>query len=232
LKLPPDKSKVQERLNELEQYVTVHDMKLNTTKTKIIPFNFSRKYDFVPAIALGGQNLEVVYKTKLLGVICTADCKWNENTKHLVSKANSKVWFLRRLRILGASVETLVDIYKLFVRSHLEFCAPLWSGDLSTKNKRDLERVQKVAMKIILGPRFVSYEDALAVLEEETLEERRIGLCRKFGTKFSSNTHYEHLFPKGITTRTRTTFVEPEFRTKRFGRSAIPHIIRTLNTVE
>ena len=87
-------------------------------------------------------------------------------------------------------------------------------------------------MKIILGPRFVSYEDALAVLEEETLEERRIGLCRKFGTKFSSNPHYEHLFPKGITTRTRTTFVEPEFRTKRFGRSAIPHIIRTLNTVE
>ena len=47
LKLPPDKSKVQERLNELEQYVTVHDMKLNTTKTKIIPFNFTRKHDYI-----------------------------------------------------------------------------------------------------------------------------------------------------------------------------------------
>ena len=47
LKLPPDKSKVQERLNELEQYVMVHDMKLNTTKTKIIPFNFTRKHNYI-----------------------------------------------------------------------------------------------------------------------------------------------------------------------------------------
>ena len=63
----------------------------------------------------------------------------------------------------------------------MEFCAPLWSGDLSIKNTRDLERVQKIAFKIILGPKFLSYEDALAELEEETLEERKIDLCKKFG---------------------------------------------------
>ena len=132
-------------------YLKEHDMKINKAKTKIIPFNFSRNKDFVPTTSLYGEKLDVVYKTKLLGVICTSDCKWNENTKHLVSKVNSKLWFLRRLKTLGASTETLLDIYKLFIRSHLEFCAPLWTGNLSSKNCRDLERVQKVAIKIILG---------------------------------------------------------------------------------
>ena len=83
------------RLNDLEQYVEAHDTKLNTIKTKVIPFNFSRKNYFEPKISLGGSDLEIVYKTKLLGVICTSDCKWNENTKHIVRKANTKMCFFR-----------------------------------------------------------------------------------------------------------------------------------------
>ena len=231
LEFPQDKSKLQKRLNELETYVQDHDMIINKSKTKIIPFIFSSCKDFVPTVSLYGETLDVVYKTKLLGVICTSDCKWNENTKHLVSKANSKLWFLRRLKTLGASTETLLDIYKLFIRAHLEFCAPLWSGNLSSKNCKDLERVQDVALKIILGRQYQSYESALELLEEEPLSERRVTLCKKIGKKFASSPNYEHLFPKGITTRTRTTYLEPEFRTKRFGKSAIPHIIRTLNQV-
>ena len=39
------------------------------TKNKIMPFNFSTKYDFIPKYNINGQELEVVYETKLLGVI-------------------------------------------------------------------------------------------------------------------------------------------------------------------
>ena len=192
-------------------------------------FYFSRAKDFEPEIYLDNNQLEIVYKTKLLGVVCTSDCKWTENTKYLVSKANGKIWFLRRLKTLGASRSTLLDIYKLFIRSHLEFCAPLWAGNLSSKNCQDLERVQKTALKVILGTAFVSYENALETLEEVSLEERRTLLCLKFGKKFSTHPYYAYLFPEGISTRNRTTFLEPECRTKRFEKSAIPHLIRTLN---
>ena len=89
--------------------------------------------------------------------------------------------------------------------------------------------MQKIALKVILGPKYVSYEKALEILEEVSLEERRTLLCLKFARKFSTHPAYGHLFQKGITTRTRTTFIEPGFRTKRFGRSAIPHMIRILN---
>ena len=78
LTLPLMESKLQSRLKELETYVSNHDMKLNTDKTKIMPFNFSRGKDFEPEIYLDNSQLEIVYKTKLLGVVCTSDCKWTE----------------------------------------------------------------------------------------------------------------------------------------------------------
>ena len=72
-------------------------MKINVKKTKIIPFNFSKKYDFVPSLSINGQELDVVYEAKLLGVVIRSDCKWSSNTKKMVKKANSRLWFLRRL---------------------------------------------------------------------------------------------------------------------------------------
>jgi hypothetical protein len=153
----------------------------------------------------------MVYRTKLLGVVCTSDCKWKENTNNFVAQANGKLWFLRRLKTLGASEETLVDIYKLFIRSHLEFCMPLWSGDLSNKNCQ--EQIQRTACKIILGQQAYSYEVALERLEFESLEDHRNHLCLKFAKNCAENPNLSHLFPKGITTRTRTTYLVPEFRT-------------------
>ena len=60
-----------------------------------------------------------------------------------MKNGNSRLWFLRRLKLLGASQETLLEIYKLFCHSVLEFGAPVWSGALSKKNVQDIERVQR-----------------------------------------------------------------------------------------
>ena len=46
--LPPSRIKLQVRLNDLKTYTDIHDMKVNQTKTKVIPFNFCRKYNFTP----------------------------------------------------------------------------------------------------------------------------------------------------------------------------------------
>ena len=135
LSLPQANTLLQRRLDDLVSYVQDHDMVLNSKKTKIIPLNFTKKFDFVPNFMLQNEELEVVYSTKLLGVMCSSDCKWSQNTTYIVKKATSKLWFLRRLKTLGASIESLVDIYKLFVRSNLEFAAPLWTG-LSRRMKK------------------------------------------------------------------------------------------------
>ena len=46
--LPPHRSVLQTRLNDINDYAKVHQLKVNHEKTKILPFNFSRKFDFLP----------------------------------------------------------------------------------------------------------------------------------------------------------------------------------------
>ena len=123
---------LQTRLNNIESHANIHQMKINSKKTKIMPFNFTRKYDFIPSYQINGQQLEVVYETKLLGVMIRSDCKWSSNTTYIVNKAKSRLWFLRRLKMLGASENTLVfsrDVHLLFEIYLGNGCPPLeWSS--------------------------------------------------------------------------------------------------------
>ena len=48
---------------------------------------------------------------------------------------------------------------------------------MAKENKDDLERVQKTALKVILGERFKTYKNALYLLDLQTLDERRERLC-------------------------------------------------------
>ena len=43
------------------------------------------------------------------------------NTQYIIGRAYGKLWFLRQLKNLGASHNSLLDVYKLFNRSNLEF---------------------------------------------------------------------------------------------------------------
>ena len=227
--LPPADSLLQNRLDDLVTATRLHDMKLNHDKTKIISFSFSRKYPLNPVFSVSGQPIEVVKQTKLLGVILSDNCKWDANTKNIVKSGNSRLWFLRRLKTLGASVQTLLDIYKLFCRSVLEYGAPVWSGALTKRNIQDIERVQQNAMRIIFGAAFTTYDDCLEQLEEQTLEERRTRLCLTFAQNCLKTEKFSSWFPKGIKTRNGTHFCEEEALTKRYRNSAIPHLTRLLN---
>ena len=226
--LPP--SLLQKRLEEIATSAEYHDMKLNLSKSKFISFNFTRKHQFTPELFLDGTLLEVVKETKLLGLTISSSCNWDANTKEIVAKGNSRLWFLRRLKFLGASSDTLIDIYKLFCRSVLEYGAPVWSGNLKKSNNKDIERVQKNAYKIIFGTTFASYDYCLETNEEETLERRRDKLCLNFAEACLKNDKFSRWFPKGVVTRNKTSYQEPEAKTKRYKKSAIPHLVRLLNS--
>ena len=196
--LPTENSRIQTRLNQIEEYANIHKLKINETKTKIMAFNFSTKYDFLPELSVGENQLEVVRSTKLLGVIISSDLKWNEHTEYIVKKANKRLWYLRRLSRLGASRDTLLDQYRLICRSVLETAAPVFAGGLSQTNISDIEDVQRSAFKIILRKDYASYCQALALLGETTLEERRENISLKFAKKCTIHPKMKHLFNKNI----------------------------------
>ena len=134
----------------------------------------------------------------MLGTIITDDLRWDENTAHIVKKANGRMELLRKVASFGTSIAELKNIYILFVRSQLEHSATVWHSSLTEDKRNDLERVQKSALKIILGEKYKSYDQALNVLDIETLDERRGGLCLKFAVKSSKHEKTSKMFPINI----------------------------------
>ena len=168
---------------------------INAQKTKSMIFNFTDKHQFSTRLTIDDKPIEVVDSTKLLGTIITSDLKWEENTTEIVKKSNARMELLRRVAGFGTSVEDLRNIYILFIRSQLEQSAVVWHSSLTVDNKSDLERVQKTAVKIILGEKYRSYKKALQFLNLLTLDERRENLCLKFAQKCTQNDKNKEMFP-------------------------------------
>ena len=158
-------------------------MILNEKKTKAMVFNFTKKHQFTTRLQLKSKNVELVKQTKLLGTIITDDLSWKENTKHLVKKSWGRMQLLRKISSFGASVKDKLDIYKKFIRTHAEQSCTVWSGGLTKGNEKDIERIQKSAVRLILGNKYTTYQEALHKLNIETLKERRKYLCVKFAQK-------------------------------------------------
>ena len=180
--------------------------------------------------------LEVVSKMKLLGVIITDDLRWHENTNFITNKAFCRLWILRRLKNMGASRRILIDTYYKQIRTVVEFGAVVWNAGLTQENIAHIERVQKSALCVILGPRYRSYEEACEELDMKTLAVRRKELCIKFAKKASNHPVHQAWFirnPTDISTRTKKPTYKPACtRTERFSRSAIPYLTSLLNELK
>ena len=75
---------------------------------------------------------------------------------------------------------------------------PVWHCGLTLENAKDLERVQKSAVRIIMGGQHESYKLALSKLDLDTLESRRKNLCLNFAQKCLKNPKLQQMFPLNI----------------------------------
>ena len=69
------------------------------------------------------------------------------------------------------------------IRSVLETNCPVFQSMLTQQNKDDIERLQKVVLKIILEDEYKSYDHACKIMGVETLENRGIQLSLSFALK-------------------------------------------------
>ena len=139
---------MQDELDLLVQYTENHLMSINRNKTKALVCNTRIKWDFMSELSLGTQqNLEIVKELKVVGFIFRSDMKTCSNTAYLTAKAYKRIWFLRRLKALGASTAQLLDALEKQVFSVLWLGAPAWACQLTIAEKRDFDRVAKVALR-------------------------------------------------------------------------------------
>ena len=234
--LPEDKNQLQDFLDDLSKYTNDHQMRINDSKTKVILFNNAVKSDFFPNLAINDIPLDVVEELRLLGVMVRSDLSWRSNTSNICQKAYARLWMLRRLKPLGASIGDLVDVYEKQIRCVLEFATAVWTPGLTNDEVNQIERVQKAAFSIILAKQYRSYESALKLLNMETLSDRRNAINLKFAKKCLKNEKYSNWFckmtPTDQQTKTRskvTELIPVRARTKTFLKSPIAYLTNLIN---
>ena len=208
-------------------------MKLNSKKTKCIPFINSKTKDFLPQLSLEqDSHIEVIYQLKLVGVVITSQLTWQSHIAYTVTRVNTKIWQLIRFRQLGASREKLKQFYVLKIRSILMFASVCFHHSLTNEQSQMLEIQQKKCLAVILGSEYHSYSSALNISSLPRLDKLRKEATLKWAMTTQRNPLHSSLFPLNdckIDTRSKKIFREYKCRTTKYYNSAIPAMTRQLN---
>ena len=230
--LPDENNLLHYYIRDTEQFVQENRMQINKQKTKIISFTKSRKWDFPPELSFSDvTQIECVPHIKLLGVIVSQDLRWTLNTEYICMKARQKLWIMRRMLKLDLDTDKMFDTYTKEVRSILELAVPVWHSRLTKQQTQDIERIQKMAFKIILQEKYQTYPLACSQFATTTLCERRVKLCSKFATKnLKSENSLFTILKTTMHTRHRNIVKEYKCNTGRFKKSSLPYLAKLLNS--
>ena len=219
-------------LRDTEQFALDNKMIINKQKTKLISFTKSRKWDFPPELHFSdGSPIECVQDIKLVGVVVCQSLKWSKNTEYICEKARQKLWLLRRMLKLDLTIFQMFDVYAKEIRSILELAVPVWHAGLTKGQAADIERIQKVALQIILQDKYVNYQFACKTLSAETLENRRLKLCSTFATRnYKSDNCLFTRIGSNVQTRNKSNIVkEYKCNNGRYQKSSLPFLAKLLN---
>ena len=229
----------QTSINQIAEWTDKNLMKLNEGKSNYMVFSRSDT-EIATRLTLNGKTLDRIEEIKLVGVWLTTWLDWEKNTKELCRKAYARMTMLTKLKYAGVQTEELINIYILYIRSLLEYCSVLWHSTLTAEQNQNLEKVQKLCLKVILGQEYEGYQEALKLSGLESLHARREKKCLKFGLKsllhpvhckmFPVNTVNQDQYQTSHDTRNREHFRVNWAKSESYRNSAIPYIQRMLNS--
>ena len=131
------------------------------------------------------------------------------------------------------SNDDILHFFNVKIRSVLEYAAPVFTSMLTVENTTDIERIHKIALKVILNDSYSTYESACSTMETVTLTERRKHLSLTFALKCLQSKTHSHFFTQRKSTfyklRKIKAFEDPLCHTERYKSSPIPYLTSLLN---
>ena len=116
-------------------------------------------------------SIERVNLHKHLSVYLTSTLDWSKQIDEVCCKANRKLSILRTVKFL--SRQTLDVLYKLTVRSVIDFALPVYCNTLNQTELSRLENLQYRAAKLVTGTyQFTSREKLNTELGWESIKKR------------------------------------------------------------
>lgn len=192
-------------------------LQLNVGKTKELIIDFRKEKEEAVPVTINNQRIEIVESYKYLGVHLDNKLNWKENTGVLVKKAQSRLFFLRKLRSFDISPRLLGIFYQGILASVLFYAVLCWGGSISTDDKNRINKIIKRAGSVIgLNP------DKLEVIVEKRTRT-------KLKTVLLYDNHPLHNIFRDLKSSFSERLVMPRCSTERLRRSFVPAAVRYFN---
>ena len=163
-------SVLQSDLIKLVDWTQKWDLPLNALKCHLLT-SASQRTLTLP-LSSGPHQLNSVDSARDLGIMVTSKFTPSSQCEAAAAKALRALFSLRSV-IINRTSEVMLPLYSAIVRPHLEYCVQAWAPYLK-KDVIVLERVQRLATRMMLDVRELSYKDRLKRLKLFSLERRRL----------------------------------------------------------
>ena len=118
-----------------------------------------------------GVSLYPTFELRDLGVVVSSDLSWSSHINKITAAARSMAyWVLSVFRTRERFV--MMTLYKSMVRSHLEYCCPLWHPT-KIADIEAIENVQRSFTRRVAGMAGLDYWSRLKQLKIMSLQRRR-----------------------------------------------------------
>ena len=219
-------SNIQNAVDTFSTRATMNKFELNEPKCKELRITFSTKPASFDPIVVNGKDIDVVPKAKVLGLTLSSNLKWNNHVDEIVNKSRKRLYCLSQLKRSGLKPPELIQFYRTCIRPITEYASPVFHDCLPAYLSKDIESIQRRAMRISFPS--LSYKEALDEAGLISLSVRRQSLTDKLFTKVTTDRENKlhHLLPEQRTChynlRKQRRF-KPVFKTSRCKSSFIIH---------
>ena len=163
-----DRLTLQKCLDDLYNWAEKWGMLFNVEKCKVMHVGRGNQlYEYT----MNNEKLKVVSEEKDIGVKIHQSLKPSSHCIEAARTANGVLTQITKSFHYRDKV-TFLNLYKTYVRCHLEFSVPAWNPWLE-KDKELLENVQVRAIRMISGLKGSTYTERLSELNLMSLEDRR-----------------------------------------------------------
>jgi hypothetical protein len=163
-----DAVELQATLNRLCDWATTWGMAFNVQKCHVMHVGRNNP---CAEYTMNGIKLAATEMERDVGVVVSSDLKQAEQCRKAAQTAGAVLGQIHRA-FHYRDRYTYLNLYKQYVRPHLEFAAPAWApwnrGDIAC-----LEKIQERAVEAVSGLRGRTYSERLKELDLPSLEERR-----------------------------------------------------------
>ena len=198
----------------------------NADKSKDIIFSQNKVLFNSPPVLLDGDFVERVHEHKHLGIYLSSNLSWSRQIHEVCLQANRKLAVLRSVKYLKR--QTLDLLYKICVRSTLEYGLIIYYHNLTQTQQSRLNRIQYQGAKLCTGAlHFTSQIKLESDLAWESISDRAkfLGLCvfNKIDSHQTRPLIRECMPPKNLgNTRANGTYIKQKFQSVNFSNSFFP----------